>query len=372
MYQLVLAASLLVQSSLPNDRPGSQLSVREVIERWQAGADLVESYDLSLEFTSRTFVDKDKTTGAWVLLPESEALQFPTAFSRIYRKGDQRRGEFGGDGRSNYAIHIIWDGKQGITFQDGETVSTAPYIFTFGTEEHEDYESKYRTFLGTTDRINLTKERDARLLHRDGRLYVVDVPTSTKGDYQNAHWRLWLDPDRNYLPARFMQWMAKRGVETHTMDVENDLSEVAVGVWAPIRSRVRIYFSDGKSPLNGKVSFAGELTVVGERSRFNIDLPDSLFDPTIPNGTTVIDRSRNAVYTQGSSNAEQYLSQMAADEKSKIASVVRSDRRPPEMVFIPNKDQSRWRRPGVIAGTVLLALFAAYRFWRWRARGWGR
>ncbi len=370
MCSLVLALAFVSQGQRVPPPASDRLSARELLDRWAAGADLIESYSLSLELTSNPLVDNKD--GKWRLLPEREAIKFPARYSRIYRKGGKRRGEFQRDEHGHYSPPMIWNGNTGYLFQpDGTSVHFTPFIMWFGSEQYEDYEATYRMFGGSIDRIQLSRERNTKSLPREGKLHVLDVPATPKPtSYNNLHWRVWLDPDRNFMPVRRMEWFQKTVGEALSLDVRNDLREVAAGVWAPIRTVTRVYHSGETSPLYGKHIGTNELRVIEDQSRFNVDVPDSLFEVKIPDGMTVTDAARNAVYTQGSADPDKYLAQLAKDENRKLDSLSPADRSPPAMVFIPPDEKPRWFWPlliGIAVASAAGAIYAARR--RWAVKG---
>ena len=78
------------------------------------------------------------------------------------------------------------------------------------------------------------------------------------------------------------------------------------------------------------------LTVVRDRSRFNVDLPDDLLERTIPVGATIVDRIRNITYKEGSTDPDAYLTHLAQsgnkavvllDQKGERLTVVPEERR---------------------------------------------
>ena len=358
MRLLILAALIAFQGAPSSRPPRKELTVAEVLNRWETGADLIDSYDLRLELTQRLLLEDGN--GKKRLLPEKDAIKLPTLYSRIYRKEAKRRGEFQGDGHGHYGPPIIWDGKLGSLFQPGrDAVNLTPHIISFGGSQYEDYEATYHMVGGTTDRIELSRQRESKLLPRDGRLFVLDVPTTSPGPFfYSAHWRVWLDPDRNFMPVKLVQWLLKGAAEAHSLDIENELSEVAPGVWAPVSSLIRVFYKDEKSPFHGKNTFFCRLSVIKDQSRFNVDVADSLFEIRIPNGMTVIDRARNAVYTQGSDNADDYLRQLAKDETKKLAGLSPEDRSPPATIFVPSDDRRIWYW-SVLFGIAVLVLAGA-------------
>lgn len=367
---LLLSALIVAQVEIPHSRSPNRLSVADVLDRWEAGAGLIETYDLRLELTQKLLLE-DKN-GQKRLLPESKAIRLPTMHSRIFRKNGKRRGEFRMDEHGHHAPAIIWDGKTGYLFQPGgDSVAVTPDILVFGDIEYEDYEATYHAVGGTADLIALSRARQTKLLPREGTLFVVDVPTAPPPAWwYNAHWRVWLNPDRNFMPVKLNLWFSRGAGEAHSLDIDNDLREVSPGVWAPVRSLIRVFYKDEKSPFHGKNTFICELKVIESQSKFNVEIPDSLFEVKIPNGMTVSDMARNAVYTQGSDNADRYLAQLAKDETKKLDSLSPKDRRPPETVFVPPDDRPRWLWPLLVGVAVLIGAGATYMARRGRtARG---
>jgi len=105
MCSLVLALMFVSQGQRVPPPAADRLSARELLDRWAAGADLIESYSLSLELASTSFVDNKD--GTWWVLPEREAIKFPVQYSRIYRKGGKRRGEFQRNEHGDYSPPIL-------------------------------------------------------------------------------------------------------------------------------------------------------------------------------------------------------------------------------------------------------------------------
>ncbi len=371
MKSLFLAAMCVLQAPPPTDGVSRPLKVGDILDRWEAGARLIESYDLRLELRTKSFLVYEN--GVERMVDEKSAEPRPAAFSRIYRKGEMRRGEFFGETRDGAPVTLIWDGKESRTLQPGDkSVRVSSMILCFGSLEYEDYEMSYRNVRGTLDRISLCKIRKSRLLPREGRFYVVDVPGPSsfrEPHYTNLRWKIWLDPDRNFLPARMAEWIVKEDHDEHNIDTENELREVGPAVWAPVRSTMRVYVKGEKSPIYGKCMMICDLIVQQDQSRFNIDLDDGLFGTAIPTGTTVVDGDRKVVYTAGSENADKYLAQIAKQEKAKFKSLSPRDRPTPGMVIVPDDDRPGWAKTLWIGGAAALIVVAVYALIRFRARG---
>ena len=144
-------------------QPQKALSAAEVIDRWEAGVKLVESYDLRIEAAGTTFnYNKD---GVSKILTKSEAPPPSISHSRIYRSNDKRRGEFGGDGDVHYRTTMIYAGREWFVFSNtGEQVVIKKSIEVFGSNEYEDYESIDRTMFGDGDRIAISRTHQPRLM----------------------------------------------------------------------------------------------------------------------------------------------------------------------------------------------------------------
>jgi len=221
----------------------------------------------------------------------------------------------------------------------------------FGSIEYEDYETIYRTVYGTADRVDMSRERRSRLLPREGNLYVVDVPTTTSGSFPNATWRIWLDPTRNFMPVKWSQWFVNSGEQAKDRDCELDLAEVAPGVWAPVASKTTVYNKNKQSAIFGKAGSVDAMTVDMNRSRFSVPVAADIFAMKIPNGATVVDRTRNVVYTQGASDPDAYLSNLAAEGKQAVANLPPTGHGPKSMIIVPDQ-------PGFWTSGRLLAVCA--------------
>ena len=182
-------------------------------------------------------------------------------------------------------------------------------MIAFGATEYEDYEVTYRALLGSTSRIIESRRRACKLLPREGKLYVLDVPFAK--DFHEAFfnycWRVWLDPDKNFMPTRIEEWYDSQGTKIHADLIENDLREVAPAVWAPISSTRKIYgLSD---PFTNECIGTSAIQVTGNPV-FNEAVDERSFVIDIPFGYRVFDQIRNIVYTKGSTDPDRYVAEL--------------------------------------------------------------
>lgn len=351
-----LAIAAMIAVSLD---PADPIDVEEAIDLWEAGADVITSYDLRVTLVAESYLDPD---GGDALLDRPWTL--PPFYSRIYKMGEKRRGDFfgsGGDPAGAPGTTIV--ARNGVVQSDLRGhVAVQDSINFFGSDEYEDYEALYRTVLGTTSRIDLTRRRGARLVPRDGRYVTFEVSASHEGDFGDAGWRIWLDPARNFLPARIEQWADEAGTAIKDREVEITLDEVAPGVWAPVRGVISIYYKTQGHRFFGKVTTRCTLVVDRNESRFNIDVPDEVFADQIEPGDTVNDQIRNIVYTAGRADPEQYLEQLAEQGGASVEQLLAS-RLSDVPIEVPTR---RWTaaRVAVVAGAVAAAALIGLSLWR--------
>lgn len=343
---------------------GATREALDVLDRWQAGVDLITSYDLTIELRDQGFVIRENNKER--IFRNDETIATDTYRSRIRRQGRQWRGEFGDEYKTpNSGTLMILNGDCRIfnwSKTDQHRVSIDKRVFTFGSIEYQDYEATFRTVMGMIDRISLSKARRSTLAPREGRFYVIETPVAEDGDWMTAKWKIWLDPNANFMPVKIRQWFVK----SRTMldrEIENELAEVAPGVWAPIRSMIRLYSKDENSAVFGKCIGIDEITVVRNQSQFNIALSDDLFVQEIPVGSQVVDSIRNITYTEGATNPEAYLAHLAKSGEKAVELVTSRGER---IIEIPDPPKSRWHwlvyaLPTVALLLVVITLSTYYR-----------
>jgi len=209
---------------------------------------------------------------------------------------------------------------------------------------------------GTITFFQTPKERDVRLLPREGNLYVIDVPVAAKpGPWWELAWGVWLDPARNFMPTKWTEWIVKSGRPLHNSDCTIELAEVAPGVWAPISANYSVYHKTVDMPIFGKKMGANHLKVDMAKSWFNIEVPEDRFVMKIPDGATVSDRIRNVVYTQGASDPDAYLAGLAKQGREAVTGLPKGGPSIGNQIFVPDQP-SFWSRGRVVAfgATVLI------------------
>ena len=293
----VLAAMTLCQQ-VESDPAARSLTVAEVLNRWEAGTELIESYDLVIDTESITvmFTENgvDRPAGP------GEASPVYRFHSHILKKAGKKFGEFGADNGGHYSMTLLNDGKNVLMNEiHRNEFSIQQDVVMFGSTEKEDYEATYRAILGTMDRIAISRTRAAKLLPREKDLYVLDVPSVKEGLFSIASWRIWLDSTKNFMPIRWSQWVDVLNSRTKERECTIELKQVAEGIWAPVAATIHSYNTNENSKMFGKIGGISKLSVDESKSRFNPPLSDDQFVAKIPDGALVVDRIRNVVYKQG-------------------------------------------------------------------------
>ncbi len=204
---------------------GTPVSVQDVLDHWEAGADLIDSYDVTQRLTPTSFTIVEN--GGIRIAPPGKGVTLMTRRARVYKSGKSRRGEFGStDDPAEPTMTLVYDGNTIYSWDKATpAVTIQKSLITFGGIEYEDYETLYRTVSGLVDRIKLTRARNSHLLAKEGHLFVLESPPEKKGDrdYRDTGWRVWHDPDRNFLPVKIFQWHDKGSGQVADREIVVDL-----------------------------------------------------------------------------------------------------------------------------------------------------
>lgn len=325
----------------------SEHTALDVINLWEAGASLIDSYEIQQKLESQSYVSLDNDKKLTFRAPGSGG-KILSRTARVWKMGQKRRGEFGLDlGTSLPELTIVFDGDRfSLRALRNSSVEIRAGLVSFGAVEYEDYETLYRTISGAVDRIAMTRGRKSVLLPKDGNLLVIESPPSGNSEYNNVGWKVWIDPSRNFLPVRISQWMITGERKILDRDIQIVLAEVAPGVWAPVRGNTTIYFKGSDPKHWGKVGQANMLYLDVDKCKFNNDVDPKLFASIIRDGDTVVDSIRNITYVQGSSDPEKHLKSLA-DQARTTTSKLRG-RQGARPVIIP-EEKNIWPWIGVAA-----------------------
>lgn len=341
-------------------------SVGDITEQWAAGSAKIESYSLVVTLECTTMLMKNDDHDL-VVLPSDKGVRLQPKISKIWRSNSKRKGEFGeGVSENKPEITMFYDG-QTITARSigSRTVNLYSGTPFFGSVEYEDYEALYRTVLGTSSRILMTKQRDSRLLAREGSLFIIETPASGLAAYGNLGWRIWLDPDKNFMPVRYTQWYKRGATIERDRDVEITLTEVAQGLWAPTHATIKVYAKGPDQHISGKVIALNTVDVSIKDSKFNCQVDEGVFDPKILPGDDVIDAIRNVSYKVGAANPDKYLDKIAVQAQSAANRLkVRQSTHP----FEVPRDKVPFLSWSMLTLVVLATILTIYKIRRTRSR----
>jgi hypothetical protein len=125
-----------------------------------------------------------------------------------------------------------------------------------------------------------------------------------------------------------------------------------------------VFLADKKSPFDRREIGYHLFEVDRSRSRFNVELEDSLFVVDFPPGTEVIDEIRNTVYRVGSETQQSYLDLLALQGRLSVESLqkVQPRFRKNTIVAVTARQQTLlWVNVSVLLAVALLLVY------RWRS-----
>ncbi len=387
LVRLFAAVSLFLYVPSGSASVGEEISAEELLTLWEQGVSLVSSYDVWIVYSCFSTYHYDQKLGKFVEHGPAEPPIRSVYYSHVIRSGAKRFGEFQNGGNFEDLEHpdakfkketnkfVNFDGAIAASTQGSRKAFTiSDNVLIFSGVQQEDYEVCYRTRMGAFDRIPISREREVKVLDREGGLYVIDVQPATgkSVNFANHGWKVWLDPNRNFMPARIYEYVDITGFGVvGNVERSNVLSEVSPGIWAVTASHVVIYSKNPGEPSFGKPGDWAELVVDLKKSRFMCDIPETTFKVDIPEGAYVQDRIRGISYTQGSIDPDHFLSHLAEVAKRVKAysvSVPGKSGVSHRHIIIADESTPWWKRLLYIVVPACLTAFALGYFWKRRTR----
>lgn len=242
-----------------------------------------------------------------------------------------------------------------------------PYPANDGELPHRvSYCNLFRNLNSDVTYVQLIKSRpraSIKLTNQDDFL-VLDAPPQTVNQSKvndDLGLKLYLDISRGLQPARIELYFHGKNKRGTWVAYENDLSEITPGLWLPKRSVKRVYNIASDSP-----SFAlevGRETAVLDlqRSRFNCDLDDAIFQLSFAPGTQVSDLAKHTFYTIGSKDQKTYLDRLAAEGRLGVEELARQEAHyhNTRAVTLPI-----WKTVLLYFALGVIAFLAVFLFWR--------
>jgi hypothetical protein len=280
---LGLVTSSSAQTPTPTPAPSNSPDVEGALRDWEKGCAAIRSYDVFLRAETKTLLDpKD-----WS--PRKTPLTDKEVSHQIFRSG-KRRIELGVTRPSDVAIEtFVWDGSvakrhfaQANDLILDPTASSKPGGL--------DYEAWYKAPSSMTY-TDILRERPKTTLEKEGDQSILYTPPLT-GQFELAPLglRVWLDRTKGSLPSRIEYLLVVLDREVVSTRLDITLEEVAKGVWAPVKLVTAGFPPIIQTRVPPRKSVESVSALDRDLSKFNPDVPDSLFR-LAPQGARVVDRT---------------------------------------------------------------------------------
>jgi hypothetical protein len=252
---------------------GDDATLEQALAAWDASGSRLKSYDVYLRVDDKTLLDSNHMPLEEPFIGARSSHQLFSAGKRRFESGVERPGQ------QTTAI-ATWDGRRAIFHSiEANQINVARYFDA--PDSTSDYDSLFRLAHGTWLWTDMLRERpDTKLTGREGGLFVVYTPTTLGKRYEYSPYglRFWLDPTKGFLPVKHQMLYPESGEDIVLMEAENQLQEVAPGVWAPVSARAWIYPLVVQEVSPPRVSTERTWTVDLGLSTFNVDVPDATFE----------------------------------------------------------------------------------------------
>lgn len=292
----------------------------ELVGQIEPSLNKIESYDVYLTATRRDLTSDTRTAvdnlgkiipGASLSKPQNAGTRPPIIahYRQTLRKDGHIRVEFSGAELSEGKLIRVSDRmvEYSLMTPMGGAIPMGTISAPREIGSGESYKELFKTILMTVDIIDLLRNRSGLKVTKipEKNLLCIEIPPSTDNDKQYVPlkkygYRIWLDQSHGRLPAK---------IETYRLDNDHKellrkrtevtkFFEFASGFWAPVNATVT-FFTGTPGESYGKPANDVTLNVDAAKSRWNIELPDDLFELQFPAGTIVADYIRKTQMITG-------------------------------------------------------------------------
>ncbi len=292
----------------------------DALEAWETSAESLRTYDMYLHVET-VFVMKTVVVGKiepkGKALPGVEVPGFPVIelrergpgevpgkrvqFSRqVLSREGKRRYELRNLESENWIEAKVFNGEIVRAISARKVVTSrihghGPDKLYF-TNPELSYAALYHDMPFGGPLIKLLRSREGTRLVGDpsGKPEYVDIESLPEkgGDYPAFGWRIALDPAYGMMPVEIEFFKDTMKMPIRRTVIE-EFHEVEAGVWAPIKAR-----QEAMDP-KGRIATVTHLVVDMERSAWNQPVQEELFTLVIPEGTSVVDDTRNIAFIAG-------------------------------------------------------------------------
>ncbi len=350
-----------------------------------AAIEAIYSYDLQIRVDSkwhlRTVPDPAHGSVRWAAPRPGEQLSSQVAFYRQVRApGGKFHIEILPEARqappSRDVHHLISDGVMLMSHNPAEKKVSIRHPRDNALSIGHNYRDGYAyLFPGWSLRKILEQRLEHCDVHGDaasGQIRI-DVPRVKNSLLSNFSFRLWLDPEKGYLPTKIERFW-REGDDPHSVTTVVDGREIVPGVWAPVKMVTEFVDSvEPKGPTYGQPSLTTTLTVDEARSTWNsTQLDERLFRLTVPKGTSVTDLVSGISFVTGTEgDVAGDMEKLIANAKDvvplsgpRFASRLRSA----STSRLGDDSTGSWRMVLIVANLCLIALLGLLTMWGWRGK----
>jgi hypothetical protein len=335
----VLACVLLAVCSATGAEK-APVPLEDVLRAWETAGQSLRSYDvyLRVEYVfvlKSVVVGKKKPPGKappGLKVPEIPIIELRerppgeppsrrVEFSRqVLSKQGKRRYELWPSGSQIWIEAKVFDGEI-VRSRSSRSAGTAnidgrgPDVKNF-TGPELNYAALYWDMPYGGSIVKLFRARKgARLIEApSGKADYVHIESAPEeGDYYPAFgWRIALDPAHGMMPAKieFFRDTMKLPIVRTTIE---EFHQVELGVWAPIKATHTYLDSRGRVPT--EVHLAVDMT----RSHWNQPVAEELFTLVIPEGTRVVDDTRNIAFVAGKGDTGKNLDALIENARNVVS-----------------------------------------------------
>ncbi len=364
MKALVRPAVALLVLPLPFATPATlaqEPSAQEVLALFEAASGGIWSYDvfIAVRETQLTRVQETAKTRSGAspevkLLPiKPEERETKETFLRQVRQKKLVRIEtWDGKSREPKSIRVSnGEAQKNVLGKAEAIVGPLPLRFV---SDGMDYFTFFRTDYSSSDLVAVMRKRKGTKVYTESwngtQMTGLDAPPEAHTSLSTYGFRVLLDPKNHLMPRvleRYKIVDGKPGLVKRT--VIESFKKLPGGISVPFAARTTMYFPYPPAPAGQAAPVLECVATVDEgRSKWNREMPASLFDVEIPPGAVVSDRWRHVRYPAGAGDTKKTLDALAASSKHIVAKPVPA----------PEPSASGWPnlKIALIAGISLCAL----------------
>lgn len=182
-----------------------------------------------------------------------------------------------------------------------------------------DYRGLFKNAIGVVSIESIISQRKGTtgnlLSNGETRLATISIPRDENSDVGGHRFELTLSSACGYMPVKIDDHIKFNGVDKLVRrTVVDKFHKTHAGCYVPIMAVTKIYHPGVKDLTSEAMRITTVIDL--EKSRWNVSIPDSVFDVQFPAGTLVHDPTRRGAYVVGESDQEAHLNKLAGKAKA--------------------------------------------------------